>query len=94
MPPRVKVTEVARRRCLTPSVVFTWRRLAREWRLGNARPVFMPVEITLALAARAGALHPLLFSWLHQVSYLGACYALASSWIDSMASTSNGRLCK
>jgi transposase len=27
-------------------VVFTWRRLAREGRLGDAGPTFMPVEIT------------------------------------------------
>ncbi len=42
----VKVSEVARRHGLAPSVVFTWRRLAREGRLGDARPAFMPVEIT------------------------------------------------
>ena len=44
--PGVTVTEVARRHGLAPSVVFTWRRLAREGRLGDASPVFMPVEIT------------------------------------------------
>src|SRR3954465_13307307 len=44
--PGVTVSEVARRHGLAPSVVFTWRRLAREGRLGNAGPVFMPVEIT------------------------------------------------
>jgi transposase len=42
----VTVTDVARRHGLAPSVVFTWRRLAREGRLGEAGPVFMPVEIT------------------------------------------------
>jgi len=45
--PGVTVSEVARRHGLAPSVVFTWRRLAREGRLGEtAGPVFMPVEIT------------------------------------------------
>ncbi len=44
--PGVKVSEVARRHGLAPSVVFTWRRLAREGRLGDAGPTFMPVEIT------------------------------------------------
>lgn len=42
----VTVSEVARRHGLTPSVVFTWRRLAREGRLGDAGPTFVPVEIT------------------------------------------------
>ena len=44
--PGVKVSGVARRHGLAPSVVFTWRRLAREGRLGDAGPTFMPVEIT------------------------------------------------
>ena len=46
MRPGVTVTEVARRHELAPSVVFTWRRLAREGRLGDAGPAFVPVEIT------------------------------------------------
>src|SRR3954471_960180 len=46
MQPGVTVTEVARRHGLAPSVVFTWRRLAREGRLGDTGPAFMPVEIT------------------------------------------------
>ena len=46
MQPGMTVTEVARRHGLAPSVVFTWRRLAREGRLGDAGPTFMPVEIT------------------------------------------------
>ena len=44
--PGVTVSEVARRHGLAPSVVFTWRRLAREGRLGDAGTAFMPVEIT------------------------------------------------
>src|SRR3954447_21981426 len=44
--PAVTVSEVARRHGLAPSVVFTWRRLAREGRLGDIGPAFMPVEIT------------------------------------------------
>ena len=44
--PGVTVTEVARRHGLAPSVVFTWRRLAREGRVGDVGPAFVPVEIT------------------------------------------------
>ena len=44
--PGVTVSEVARRHGLAPSVVFTWRRLAREGRLGDTGPAFVPVEIT------------------------------------------------
>jgi transposase len=44
--PGMTVSEVARRHGLAPSVVFTWRRLAREGRLGDAGPTFVPVEIT------------------------------------------------
>ena len=47
MQPGVKVSKVARRHGLAPSVVFTWRRLAREGRLGDAGPAFVPVEIIL-----------------------------------------------
>ena len=49
MQPGVTVTEVARRHGLAPSVVFTWRRLVREGRLGDAGPAFMPVKITPVL---------------------------------------------
>ena len=45
--PGVTVCEVARRHGLAPSVVFTWRRLARQGCLGGrAVTSFMPVEIT------------------------------------------------
>ena len=57
--PGVTVTEVARRHGLAPSVVFTWRRLAREGRLGNdAGPIFMPVDITPAPVQAAPAASP------------------------------------
>src|SRR5215207_6876348 len=52
--PGVTVSGVACRHGLAPSVVFTWRRLAREGRLGDtAGLVFMPVEITPASAQAA-----------------------------------------
>jgi len=54
----VTVTEVARRHGLAPSVVFTWRRLACEGRLGDTGPVFMPVEITPVPAHTAPAASP------------------------------------
>ena len=56
--PGVKVSEVARRHGLAPSVVFTWRRLAREGRLGDAGPTFMPVEITPVPAQVPSAASP------------------------------------
>ncbi|WP_065754574.1 IS66-like element accessory protein TnpA [Bradyrhizobium paxllaeri] len=41
------VSETARRNELSTSQLFTWRRLAREGRLGgDATPVLVPVEIT------------------------------------------------
>ena len=56
--PGVTVTEVARRHGLAPSVVFTWRRLAREGRLDDAGPTFMPVEITPVPAQAAPVASP------------------------------------
>ena len=57
--PGVTVSEVARRHGLAPSVVFTWRRLAREGRLGdNTGPAFMPVEITPVPAQAPSAASP------------------------------------
>ena len=57
--PGVTVSEVARRHGLAPSVVFTWRRLAREGRLGEtAGPVFLPVEITPVPAQAAPVTSP------------------------------------
>jgi transposase len=56
--PGVTVTEVARRNGLAPSVVFTWRRLAREGRLGDAGPAFVPVEITPVPARVPSAASP------------------------------------
>ena len=58
MQPGVTVSEVARRHGLAPSVVFTWRRLAREGRLDDAGPTFMPVEITPVPAQAAPVASP------------------------------------
>ncbi len=58
MHPGMTVTEVARRHGLAPSVVFTWRRLAREGRLGDAGPTFVPVEITPVPAQVPSAASP------------------------------------
>jgi transposase len=44
--PGVTVCEVARRHSLAPSVVFTWRRLARQGCLGGRAVTSLPVEIT------------------------------------------------
>ena len=56
--PGVKVSEVARRHGLAPSVVFTWRRLAREGRLGDTGPAFVPVEITPVPVQAASMVSP------------------------------------
>jgi transposase len=56
--PGVTVTEVARRHGLAPSVVFTWRRLARKGRLGDTGPSFMPVKITPVAGQTASLVSP------------------------------------
>jgi transposase len=46
MHPGVTVSAVARQNDLAPSVLFLWRRQAREGRLGGgAHPEFLPVQI-------------------------------------------------
>src|SRR5215218_4584946 len=45
----VTVSAIARRNDLAPSVLFLWRRLVREGRLGGgAQPAFLPVQIAPA----------------------------------------------
>ncbi len=43
--PGVRVAEVARRNAVSASLVFGWRRLARDGLLGRGVPALMPVEI-------------------------------------------------
>ena len=43
--PGAKVAAVARRNAVSASLVFGWRRLAREGLLGRGLPALMPVEI-------------------------------------------------
>ena len=51
--PGVTVSEVARRHGVAPSLLFTWRRQAREGRLGGteAAPLLVPVRIAATEAA-------------------------------------------
>ena len=43
--PGTRVAEVARRNAVSASLVFAWRRLARDGLLGRGVPALMPVEI-------------------------------------------------
>ena len=49
--PGTRVAEVARRNAVSASLVFGWRRLAREGLLGRGVPALMPVEIVAPLPA-------------------------------------------
>jgi transposase len=49
--PGAKVADVARRHAVSSSLVFGWRRLAREGLLGRGVPALMPVEIVASLTA-------------------------------------------
>ena len=42
--PGARVSEVARRNAVSASLVFSWRRLARDGLLGRGVPALMPVE--------------------------------------------------
>jgi transposase len=59
--PGVSVCTVARRHGIAPSLLFTWRRQAREGRLGGSEPapLFVPVAIAPELTSSAAALQPL-----------------------------------
>lgn len=48
--PGACVSDIARRNDLAPSVLFTWRRLARL-RTADPNPVFLPVQLTTEPAA-------------------------------------------
>ncbi len=49
--PGVRVAEVARRNAVSASLVFGWRRLARDGLLGRGVPALMPVEIVAPVSA-------------------------------------------
>ncbi len=59
--PGARVAEVARRNAVSASLVFGWRRLARDGLLGRGVPALMPVEIVApapALPAPAPSVAP------------------------------------
>jgi len=49
--PGVRVADVARRNAVSASLVFGWRRLARDGLLGRGVPALMPVEIVASPSA-------------------------------------------
>jgi transposase len=59
--PGVSVCTVARRHGIAPSLLFTWRRQAREGRLGGSEPapLFVPVAIAPELTPSVPAVAPL-----------------------------------
>jgi transposase len=56
--PGVKVSDVARQHGLSPSLLFTWRRLAREGELSSDVPTLVPVEIEMLQAPSRSASAP------------------------------------
>lgn len=52
------VCGVARRHGVAPSLLFTWRRQARQGRLGEAVPALVPVEITSMPSAASTSAPP------------------------------------
>jgi transposase len=60
MQPGTVVCDVARRHGISQSLVFSWRRLAREGRLGGEpAPLLVPVEVASASPPSAPASAPL-----------------------------------
>ena len=49
--PGARVAEVARRHAVSASLVFGWRRLARDGLLGRGVPALVPVEIAAPVPA-------------------------------------------
>ncbi len=49
--PGARVADVARRNAVSASLVFGWRRLARDGLLGRGVPALMPVEIVASPSA-------------------------------------------
>ena len=58
--PGARVAEVARRNTVSASLVFGWRRLARDGLLGRGGPSLMPVEIVAPAPVLPAAQRPAL----------------------------------